>query len=201
VTRQPQRLADLLPGVVADLANRHHATNGTPPPMTAPSAVSPAPDVSRPSSRKPAARPGAPLTKLERKILVLIAEGLTDQEIADQLGVRLVTQKTHAKQIYAKLRAKNRQAAVNQAWIKGLLGPTSRRMPAATANELKTIAILLERHGGPKEWDAFTTVCARLNAGDLAKAKLDKLRNPAPSWLHVAPSPQANTTTSRVAGA
>lgn len=31
MNRQPQRLADLLPAVVADLANRHHHTNGEPP--------------------------------------------------------------------------------------------------------------------------------------------------------------------------
>jgi hypothetical protein len=33
MNRQPQRLADLLPAVVADLANRHHHTNGEPPAM------------------------------------------------------------------------------------------------------------------------------------------------------------------------
>lgn len=31
MNRRPERLADLLPGVVADLAARHHATNGEPP--------------------------------------------------------------------------------------------------------------------------------------------------------------------------
>lgn len=36
MTRQPQRLADLLPQVVADLTARHLLTNGAPPPMTAP---------------------------------------------------------------------------------------------------------------------------------------------------------------------
>jgi DNA-binding CsgD family transcriptional regulator len=137
---------------------------------------------------------------LERKVLVLIAEGMTDQQIADEVGVQYDTQKTLAKRIYAKLRASNRPQAVNLGWIKGLLGPTSRRMPAVKNDELQVIAILLERHGGPAEWDAFTTVLERLESGRRAQALVDKLKTPAQSWLHVAPSSQANTT-SRVAGA
>lgn len=160
--------------------------------------VSPAPAVSRPSSRKPLARPGAPLSKLERRVLVLIADGLTDSQIADKVGVQYDTQKTLAKRIYAKLRAGNRAQAVNQAWIKGLLGPGP-DIPAA-GGARQVIADLIERHGGRPEWEALAELLAELGEGRSAIKRLAAIDNPPPSWLHVAPSAQANTT-SRVAGA
>ncbi|MFC3152797.1 LuxR C-terminal-related transcriptional regulator [Litoribrevibacter euphylliae] len=56
-----------------------------------------------------------PLSKRENQILGLIAEGLKNQEIADQLFVSITTVKTHVHNIYGKMDVKNRTAAVAKA--------------------------------------------------------------------------------------
>jgi LuxR family maltose regulon positive regulatory protein len=56
-----------------------------------------------------------PLSKREQQILELIAQGLKNQEIADQLFVSITTVKTHVHNIYGKMDVKNRTAAVAKA--------------------------------------------------------------------------------------
>lgn len=53
-----------------------------------------------------------PLSERELEVLQLIAEGLTNQEIATRLYLSLYTVKVHARNIYAKLDVKNRTQAV-----------------------------------------------------------------------------------------
>ena len=53
-----------------------------------------------------------PLSTREREVLQLIAEGLSNQEIAARLYLSLHTVKVHARNIYAKLGAANRTQAV-----------------------------------------------------------------------------------------
>ena len=55
------------------------------------------------------------LNTREYEVLQLIAEGYTNQEIADQLFIALPTVKTHASNLYAKLDVKRRTQAVNKA--------------------------------------------------------------------------------------
>jgi LuxR family maltose regulon positive regulatory protein len=62
-----------------------------------------------------------PLTRREQEILQLIAAGLTNQEIADQLVVSPETIKKHSGSIYAKLGVRNRTEAVVRAREMGLL--------------------------------------------------------------------------------
>lgn len=56
-----------------------------------------------------------PLSAREREVLVLLAVGSSNQEIADQLVVSLNTAKRHVKHILAKLTASNRTQAVARA--------------------------------------------------------------------------------------
>jgi LuxR family maltose regulon positive regulatory protein len=62
-----------------------------------------------------------PLTEREREVLDLLAQRLTNQEIARHLVVSLPTVKTHTAHIYAKLGAAGRRDAVARARRLGLL--------------------------------------------------------------------------------
>ncbi len=62
-----------------------------------------------------------PLTERELEILVLMADGLTNQDIADRLFISINTVKTHAKNIYSKLDVRNRAQAIVRAAEAGLL--------------------------------------------------------------------------------
>lgn len=64
-----------------------------------------------------------PLTPREREILRLIAQGYTNQQIAEQLHLSLNTVKTHRRHIYEKLNLHNRAALVEYALRRGLLHP------------------------------------------------------------------------------
>ncbi len=72
----------------------------------------------RPRTELGAAEPVAPdagpaaLSERERDVLRLIAEGLTNREIAQTLDVRESTVKTHVRHVLNKLRVRNRAAAV-----------------------------------------------------------------------------------------
>ncbi|MFG2881636.1 response regulator [Streptomyces sp. NPDC048297] len=71
------------------------------------------------------APPEAPdgLTARETEVLVLIAEGLTNQEIARKLHVSTATVKTHINNLFAKTGLKDRAQAVRYAYGKGLVRP------------------------------------------------------------------------------
>jgi DNA-binding NarL/FixJ family response regulator len=68
---------------------------------------------------------GLRLTKREREVLAVAAEGLTAREIAERLGVRERTVTTHLARIYGKLGVGNRLAALRLAARSGLvsIGP------------------------------------------------------------------------------
>ena len=61
------------------------------------------------------------LTSREREVLVLLAEGRSNREIAAALSVTLATVKSHLVRIYAKLEASNRNEALGKAVALGLL--------------------------------------------------------------------------------
>lgn len=62
-----------------------------------------------------------PLSARETEILTLIAKGLTNQEIANQLVISLRTVKWHTSNIYGKLEVKNRTEAAAQGRELGIL--------------------------------------------------------------------------------
>lgn len=62
-----------------------------------------------------------PISDREQGVLELIAQGLSNQEIADRLHISLHTVKTHARRINAKLAVKSRTQAIVRARELGLL--------------------------------------------------------------------------------
>jgi LuxR family maltose regulon positive regulatory protein len=62
-----------------------------------------------------------PLSERELEVLRLIAEGLTNPEIASRLFLSLHTIKAHARHIYGKLGVRNRTQAVAKARALGVL--------------------------------------------------------------------------------
>ena len=61
------------------------------------------------------------LTEREREVLLLVARGLSNQEIADSLCVSLTTVKTHVSRILTKLAARDRAQLVVIAYESGLI--------------------------------------------------------------------------------
>jgi LuxR family maltose regulon positive regulatory protein len=64
-----------------------------------------------------------PLSERELEVLQLIADGLTNQEIASRLFLSLNTVKVHTRNIYGKLGVNNRTGAVARARALGILSP------------------------------------------------------------------------------
>lgn len=61
------------------------------------------------------------ITPREFEVLELMAQGLSNQEIADRLFVSLNTVKTHTSNVFAKLDAQRRTQAIQKAKLLGLL--------------------------------------------------------------------------------
>ncbi len=74
------------------------------------------------STREPAAQPIAPLTEREEEVLVTVALGRTNAEIADVLCISLSTVKTHVASLMLKLSARNRVEVAMWAYESGRCG-------------------------------------------------------------------------------
>ncbi|MFJ1937584.1 response regulator [Kitasatospora sp. NPDC088160] len=80
---------------------------------------------SAPGAGKPAGRPGElpdGLTAREAEVLALIAEGLSNAEIAQRLFVSQATVKTHINNLFAKTAVRDRAQAVSYAFRHGITG-------------------------------------------------------------------------------
>ncbi|MEU5887499.1 response regulator transcription factor [Streptomyces sp. NPDC047461] len=82
----------------------------------------PEPRSAEPRSAEPVEAPDG-LTGRETEVLVLIADGLSNQEIARRLHVSTATVKTHINNLFAKTGLKDRAQAVRYAYARGLVRP------------------------------------------------------------------------------
>ena len=92
------------------------------------------PGIGGPAPRGTAGRPMAGqelsrLTEREREILGLVAEGLSNDEIAARLYLSPLTTKTHVSRILAKLEARDRAQLVVIAYESGLVVPRGKTGP------------------------------------------------------------------------
>lgn len=75
----------------------------------------------RPAPSEPAAVPPADLTPRESEVLRLIADGLTNRDIAARLFVSESTVKTHINNLFAKAQLRDRAHAVRYAFDSGIV--------------------------------------------------------------------------------
>jgi DNA-binding NarL/FixJ family response regulator len=77
------------------------------------------------------------LTAREREVMALVAEGLTNGEIAARLVISSATAKTHVSRAMRKLRCHDRAQLVVHAYECGLVRPASSSVPAAARFQLR----------------------------------------------------------------
>ena len=74
-------------------------------------------------TRRPAPHPGLhALTQREREVMALVADGLSNDEIAERLVISPATARTHVSRAMAKLGARDRAQLVVVAFQSGLAG-------------------------------------------------------------------------------
>ncbi len=64
---------------------------------------------------------GVPLSPRERQVLARVADGMSNEEIAADLGVKVETARTTVRRMRGKMGAANRAHAVHLGWKTGLL--------------------------------------------------------------------------------
>jgi DNA-binding NarL/FixJ family response regulator len=77
----------------------------------------------RPDPDRPPPQALAALTEREREVLVLVARGLSNAQIAERLYVSAATAKTHVSRIMMKLGGRDRAQLVVTAYESGLVSP------------------------------------------------------------------------------
>ena len=75
-----------------------------------------------PAAAAPTVDQGEALSERERQILRLVADGLSNREIAEQLFLSRYTVESHVKRIYRKLAVSSRTMAVHTARQRGVIG-------------------------------------------------------------------------------
>jgi DNA-binding NarL/FixJ family response regulator len=81
---------------------------------------------SHPDPQQPSPEQLDELTAREREVMALVAAGLSNQEIAEQLVVSLATARTHVSRVLRKVDARDRAQLVVLAYETGLVQPSPR---------------------------------------------------------------------------
>ncbi|MFD2418083.1 response regulator [Amycolatopsis pigmentata] len=81
--------------------------------------------VGRPEHRRVDARAVRQITDREREVLALVAGGLSNDEIAEQLVISTATARTHVSRVMTKVGARDRAQLVVLAYESGLVRPGS----------------------------------------------------------------------------
>ena len=81
------------------------------------------------AGRRAEASPFPDLTEREHEILVLVAEGRSNSEIAQRLGITSKTVRNHVANVFAKLRVADRSQAIVRAREAGLGGGSGDQKP------------------------------------------------------------------------
>lgn len=84
---------------------------------------------------QPEIQTGPRLSPRQQQVLELIAEGMTNAQIGEQLGITERTVKAYAQELYDKLGVRNRAGAVAEAWTCGLLGDEQRDQPVTASRK------------------------------------------------------------------
>lgn len=71
------------------------------------------------------------LTQREREVLLVLARGMTNAEIAEEFFISQGTVKTHVKRIFSKLQLNDRAQAIVYAYETGLVTPTTTGKPGS----------------------------------------------------------------------
>jgi len=112
-------LTQVLSGQAAvDPAVQHHLVDAI---AATPAPRSPAPGET--SGRSERRGPPDGLTRREAEVLTLVAEGLSNSEIAGRLVVSEATVKSHMNHLLGKIGARDRAQAVGYAYRHGLVAP------------------------------------------------------------------------------
>jgi len=81
----------------------------------------------RPEQDTPTPAEMAQLTRREREVLIQLARGLSNAEVAEQLFISEATVKTHLARVMAKLNVREKAQAVAAAYQTGLVQPSNPR--------------------------------------------------------------------------
>jgi Predicted ATPase len=121
-----------------------------------------------------------PLTRREREILVLLAQGYTASEIAQQLTLALSSVKWYVQQVYGKLGANNKQRAILRAGELGLLETSSPRVRVQLSSKHNLPSQLTSFIGRKKDVERIRHRLARhrlvtlIGVGGIGKTRLSQ---------------------------
>lgn len=106
---------------IFDVVQRYRRQQHVQPLAVSPAGNMPADEITQQLTSSPACE-RIKLTRQQRRVLLLVEEGLTNDEIADRMSIGAETVKTHLRGAYKRLGVGDRESAARAARDHGLLG-------------------------------------------------------------------------------